>query len=181
MSQKIHKIKCGATERWSFSKIKPILDVPYLIEVQKKSYEKFVNQGIREVLDDFSPITDYSGKMELEFLEYTLEGTCKYTVKECKDRDITYTSPLKVKARLTIKETGEMKESMVFMGDFPKMTEKVLSSLTESKGWWYPNLSSQDIYKGQPDKNGIMRYDTTVIPNREPGWSLNRTITTCFR
>lgn len=168
MSQKIHKIKCGATERWSFSKIKPILDVPYLIEVQKKSYEKFVNQGIREVLDDFSPITDYSGKMELEFLEHTLEGTCKYTVKECKDRDITYTSPLKVKARLTIKETGEMKESMVFMGDFPKMTEKgtfiingvervVVSQLVRSPG----------IYtKGQPDKNGIMRYDTTVIPNR---------------
>ncbi|MFW5780276.1 MAG: DNA-directed RNA polymerase subunit beta, partial [Bacillota bacterium] len=168
MSQKIHKIKCGKVDRWSFSQIEPILEIPYLIEVQKNSYEKFVNQGIREVFDDFSPITDYSGKMELEFLEHTLEGTCKYSVKECKDRDITYTSPLKVKVRLTIKETGEMKEQTVFMGDFPKMTDKgtfiingaervVVSQLVRSPG----------VYtKGSPDKNGVMRYDTTVIPNR---------------
>lgn len=168
MSQKIHKIKCGTTERWSFSRIKPIIDMPYLIEVQKNSYEKFVNQGIREVFDDFSPIADYSGKMELEFLEHTLEGTCKYSVKECKDRDITYTWPLKVKVRLTIKETGEMKEQQVFMGDFPKMTDKgtfiingaervVVSQLVRSPG----------VYtKGENDKNGVMRYDTTIIPNR---------------
>lgn len=168
MSQKIHKIKCGTTERWSFSQIKPILSMPYLIEVQKNSYEKFVNQGIREVFDDFSPIADYSGKMELEFLEHSLEGTCKYSVKECKDRDITYTSPLKVKVRLTIKETGEMKEQTVFMGDFPKMTDKgtfiingaervVVSQLVRSPG----------VYtKGANDKNGVMRYDTTIIPNR---------------
>lgn len=168
MSEKIHKVKYGKVERWSFSQIEPILEIPYLIEVQKNSYEKFVNQGIREVLDDFSPITDYSGKMELEFLEHTLEGTCKYSVKECKDRDITYTSPLKVKVRLTIKETGEMKEQTVFMGDFPKMTDKgtfiingaervVVSQLIRSPG----------VYtKGAPDKNGVMRYDTTIIPNR---------------
>jgi DNA-directed RNA polymerase subunit beta len=168
MSQKIHKIKCGKTERWSFSQIKPILEMPYLIEVQKNSYEKFVNEGIREVFDDFSPIADYSGKMELEFLEHSLEGDCKYSVKECKDRDITFTSPLKVKVRLTIKETGEMKEQTVFMGDFPRMTEKgtfiingaervVVSQLVRSPG----------VYtKGDTDKNGIMRYDTTVIPNR---------------
>lgn len=168
MSQKIHKIKCGNTERWSFSQIKPILEMPYLIEVQKNSYEKFVNEGIREVFDDFSPISDYSGKMELEFLDHALEGTCKYSVKDCKDRDITYTSPLKVTIRLTIKETGQMQEQRVFMGDFPKMTEKgtfiingaervVVSQLVRSPG----------VYtKSESDKNGIMRFFTTVIPNR---------------
>ncbi len=168
MSQRIHKIKCGNTERWSFSKIKHILDMPYLIEVQKQSYETFINEGIREVFDDFSPITDYSGKLELEFLEHTLDGACKYTIKECKDRDVTYTSPLKVKVRLTVKETGQMQDQIVFMGDLPKMTDKgtfiingaervVVSQLVRSPG----------VYtKGEQDKNGTMRYATTVIPNR---------------
>lgn len=105
MSQKIHKIKCGKTERWTFSKIKPILPMPYLIEIQKNSYDNFIAEGIRDVFRDFSPITDYSGKLELEFLEHTLDGTCKYSIKECKERDVTYTSPLKVKVRLTIKDT----------------------------------------------------------------------------
>lgn len=168
MSQRIHKIKCGNTERWSFSKIKHILDMPYLIEVQKQSYDTFINEGIREVFADFSPITDYSGKLELEFLEHTLDGVCKYTIKECKDRDVTYTSPLKVKVRLTVKETGQMQEQIVFMGDLPKMTNKgtfiingaervVVSQLVRSPG----------VYtKGEQDKNGTMRYATTVIPNR---------------
>ena len=168
MSQKIHKIKCGNTERWSFSQIKHIIDMPYLIEVQKDSYDRFIESGIKEVFEDFSPISDYSGKLELEFVEHTLEGTCKYSVKECKDRDITYTLPLKVKVRLKIKETGEMKEQVVFMGDFPKMTEKgtfiingaervVVSQLVRSPG----------IYtKNEQDKNGVDRFFTTVIPNR---------------
>lgn len=168
MSQRIHKIKCGNTERWSFSKIKHILDMPYLIEVQKQSYDTFINEGIKEVFDDFSPITDYSGKLELEFLEHTLDGACKYTIKECKDRDVTYTSPLKVKVRLTVKETGQMQDQIVFMGDLPKMTDKgtfiingaervVVSQLVRSPG----------VYtKGEQDKNGVMRYATTVIPNR---------------
>ena len=168
MSQKIHKIKCGKTERWSFSKIKHILDMPYLIEVQRDSYDTFIREGISEVFQDFSPITDYSGKLELEFLEHTLDGTCKYTIKECKERDVTYTSPLKVKVRLTVKDTGKMLEQTVFMGDIPKMTEKgtfiingaervVVSQLVRSPG----------VYtKGELDKNGVMRYGTTVIPNR---------------
>ena len=168
MSQRIHKIKCGNTERWSFSRIKHILDMPYLIEVQKQSYETFINEGIKEVFADFSPITDYSGKLELEFLEHTLDGVCKYTIKECKDRDVTYTSPLKVKVRLTVKETGQMQDQIVFMGDLPKMTDKgtfiingaervVVSQLVRSPG----------VYtKGEQDKNGVMRYATTVIPNR---------------
>ena len=168
MSQKIHKIKCGKTERWSFSKIKHILDMPYLIEVQRDSYDTFIREGISEVFQDFSPITDYSGKLELEFLEHTLDGTCKYTIKECKERDVTYTSPLKVKVRLTVKDTGKMLEQTVFMGDIPKMTEKgtfiingaervVVSQLVRSPGV-YTN--------GDYDKNGVMRFDTTVIPNR---------------
>ena len=98
MSQRIHKVKRGNVERWSFSKIKEIIDIPYLIEVQKKSYEIFLQNGIREVFEDFSPITDTSGRLELEFLEHTLSGDCKYTVKECKDRDVTYTTPLRVKS-----------------------------------------------------------------------------------
>ncbi len=168
MSQRIHKIKCGNTERWSFSRIKHILDMPYLIEVQKQSYDTFINEGIKEVFDDFSPITDYSGKLELKFLEHTLDGACKYTIKECKDRDVTYTSPLKVKVRLTVKETGQMQDQIVFMGDLPKMTDKgtfiingaervVVSQLVRSPG----------VYtKGEQDKNGVMRYATTIIPNR---------------
>ena len=80
MSQRIHKIMCGKTERWTFSKIKPILDMPYLIEVQKNSYDAFIKDGIREVFEDFSPITDFSGKFELEFLDHSIEGPCKYTV-----------------------------------------------------------------------------------------------------
>ncbi|MBR1748111.1 MAG: DNA-directed RNA polymerase subunit beta [Clostridia bacterium] len=168
MSQKIHKIKCGNTERYTFSKIKHILDMPYLIEVQRNSYETFINEGIKDVFQDFSPITDYSGKLQLEFLDHVLDGTCKYTIKECKERDVTYTSPLKVRVRVTIKDTGEIKEDTVFMGDIPKMTETgtfiingaervVVSQLVRSPG----------VYtKSELDKNGVPRFFTTVIPNR---------------
>ena len=169
MSQRIHKVKRGNVERWSFSKIKEIIDIPYLIEVQKKSYEIFLQNGIREVFEDFSPITDTSGRLELEFLEHTLSGECKYTVKECKDRDVTYTTPLRVKIRLTHKDTGEVQEQTVFMGDFPRMTENgtfiingaervVVSQLVRSPGVYTP--------KGDYDRNGIRRFDTTVIPSR---------------
>ena len=114
MSERIHKVKRGNVERWSFGKIKEIIDIPYLIDV---------NQGVREVLDDFSPIVDYGNKIELEFLDHSLSGECKYSVKECKNHDATYTVPLRVKVRLTVKETGVVKEAEVFMGDFPRMTE----------------------------------------------------------
>ena len=169
MSQRTHTVKRGDVERQSFGKIKETIDIPYLIEVQKNSYEAFLKQGIREVFDDFSPITDYSNKLELDFLEHTLEGDCKYSVKECKDRDATYTTPLRVKVRLTVKETGKMMEQTIFMGDFPKMTENgtfiingaervVVSQLVRSPGVYTD--------KGIPDKNGILRYKTTVIPSR---------------
>ena len=163
MSERIHKVKRGNVERWSFGKIKEIIDIPYLID------EAFVNQGVREVLDDFSPIVDYGNKIELEFLDHSLSGECKYSVKECKNHDATYTVPLRVKVRLTVKETGVVKEAEVFMGDFPRMTENgtfiingaervVVSQLVRSPGVY--------TAKGVADKNGTLRYETTVIPSR---------------
>ncbi len=169
MTQRIHKVKRGNVERWSFSKNKDVLEIPYLIEVQKKSYESFINQGIREVLDDFSPITDYSNKIELSFLEHSLSQESKYSVKESKNRDATYTTSLRVKVRLTVKDTGKVIDSDVYMGEFPKMTENgtfiingaervVVSQLVRSPGVY--------TAKGVADKNGILRYETTVIPSR---------------
>ena len=168
MSQRIHKVMCGKTERWTFSKIKPILDMPYLIEVQKESYDAFVRDGIREVFEDFSPLTDYSGKFELEFINHTTDGPCKYSIDECKERDATYTFPLPVTVRLTYKDTGVMQEKNIFMGDIPKMTDKgtfiingaeraVVSQLVRSPGVY----TVENI-----DKNGTPRYNTTVIPTR---------------
>ncbi len=168
MSQKIHNQMYGMTERRDFSKIKNVLAIPYLIEVQKNSYNSFIGEGIDEVLRDYSPISDFSGKLELEFLSHSLDGEPKYSVKECKDRDATYAVPLKVKTRLTIKETGEVVEQDVFMGDFPLMTEAgsfvingaervIVSQLVRSPGVYNDKVL---------DKNGVPRYNTTVIPNR---------------
>lgn len=168
MSQiKVHKVKYGNTERLSFSKIKDILDIPYLIEVQKESYKNFMEHGIKDVLDEYSPIRDFSNRMELSFLSYTLEGTPKYSVKESKSRDATYAIPLKVKARLTNLETGEIIDQEVFMGDFPLMTDSgsfiingaervIVSQLVRSPGV-YCNM--------ERDKNGVPRYSCTMIPN----------------
>ncbi|MDR0696508.1 MAG: DNA-directed RNA polymerase subunit beta [Christensenellaceae bacterium] len=166
MNQRIHKVECGNVERWSFGKIKKVLDMPYLIEVQKSSYDAFLKNGIREVFADFSPITDFSGKLELQFLEHSIEGDCKYNINECKDRDATYTMPLRVKIRLLMKETGKMMEQTVFMGDFPKMTENgtfvingaervVVSQLVRSPG----------VYTTISEKNSAA-YCTTIIPSR---------------
>ena len=168
MSQRIHKVMYGATERRDFSRIKDVLAIPYLIEVQKKSYENFIEEGIAEVFNDYSPIVDYAGRYQLEFLGYTLTGEPKYSVKECKDRDTTYALPLKVRARLTNKETGETIEQEVFMGDFPLMTEAgsfvingaervIVSQLVRSPGVY----SERSL-----DRNGVPRFKTTVIPNR---------------
>ena len=168
MSQRIHKVMYGTTERRDFSRIKDVLAIPYLIEVQKKSYENFIDEGIAEVFNDYSPIVDYAGRYQLEFLGYTLTGEPKYSVKECKDRDTTYALPLKVRARLTNRETGETIEQEVFMGDFPLMTEAgsfvingaervIVSQLVRSPGVY----SERSL-----DRNGVPRFKTTVIPNR---------------
>ena len=168
MSQRIHKVMYGTTERQDFSRIKDVLAIPYLIEVQKDSYWNFVKDGIREVFRDYSPIVDFAGKLRLEFLDHSLEGTPKYSVKECKDRDTTYALPLRVKTRLTNQETGEVVEQEVFMGDFPLMTDSgsfiingaervIVSQLVRSPG----------VYsESSLDRNGTPRYKTTVIPNR---------------
>ena len=168
MPQHIHKVKYGNTERLCFSRIKETLPIPYLIALQKDSYRQFVTEGIQEVLDDFSPVRDYAGRMELQFLGFSLEGTPKYDVKECKERDATYSLPLKVKVRLVHTDTGEATVEDVFMGDFPLMTENgsfiingaervVVSELVRSPG----------IYSGVTiDRAGVPRYDTTVMPSR---------------
>ena len=168
MSQRIHKVMYGTTERQDFSRIKDVLAIPYLIEVQKDSYWNFVKDGIREVFRDYSPIVDFAGKLRLEFLDHSLEGTPKYSVKECKDRDTTYALPLRVKTRLTNQETGEVVEQEVFMGDFPLMTDSgsfiingaervIVSQLVRSPGVY----SERSL-----DRNGTPRYKPTVIPNR---------------
>ncbi len=169
MTRKIRKEKFGNHERWNFSKIDNVLDIPYLIEVQKDSYDWFVKDGIREVLEDFSPIADKSNHFELYFMDYSLGGKSKYDEKECKDRDATFAIPLKVKVKLVYKDTGNIVEQEVFMGDFPLMTgngsfiingaERVIvSQLVRSPGVY--NLLELD------KKDGHHLYQTTVIPSR---------------
>jgi DNA-directed RNA polymerase subunit beta len=152
----------------SFAKIDEVLQMPDLIEVQKKSYKWFLEEGLREVFREISPIESFTGNLALEFVDYRLENTPKYSVEECKDRDTTYAVPMKVKVRLTNRETGEIKESEVFMGDFPLMTEKgtfiingaervIVSQLVRSPGVYYEQ---------QFDKFGKRLISATVIPNR---------------
>ncbi len=151
-----------------FSKIKEIADVPNLIELQVDSYKWFIEEGLKEVFDDISPIEDYTGNLILEFVDYSLDDKPKYDIEECKDRDATYCAPLKVKVRLINKETGEIKEQEVFMGDFPLMTEKgtfvingaervIVSQLVRSPGVYYAL---------ERDKTGKKLISSTVIPNR---------------
>ena len=152
----------------SYSRIDEVLEVPNLIEVQKRSYQWFLDEGLKEVFRDISPITDYTDKLVLEFVDYKLDKKTKYTVEECKERDVTYSAALKVRVRLINRETGEVKEQEVFMGDFPLMTDKgtfiingaervVVSQLVRSPGVYF----SEEI-----DKAGKKLYSGTVIPNR---------------
>ncbi|MDI6907845.1 MAG: DNA-directed RNA polymerase subunit beta [Thermoanaerobacterales bacterium] len=156
-----------AKERVVFGKLREALELPDLVEVQKKSYRWFLDQGLREVFQDISPIQDFTGNLVLEFLDYSL-GEPKYAVQECKDRDVTYAAPLRVKVRLINRETGEVKEQDVFMGDFPLMTDKgtfiingaervIVSQLVRSPGVYFD---------AQPDPNGKLIYTATVIPSR---------------
>ena len=119
---KVKPVTLGKTQRMSFSRIDEVIDMPNLIEVQKNSYKWFLDQGLKEVFHDVATIEDFTGNLALEFIDYRL-GEPKYTIKECKERDATYAAPLRVTARLLNKETGEVKEQEIFMGDFPLMTD----------------------------------------------------------
>lgn len=164
----MHTEKYGITERVSFSRNQNVLELPDLIDIQTKSYKWFLEEGLREVFDDISPIQDYAGALVLEFVDYYLEDTPKYTEEEAKDRDANYSCPLKVKVRLINRETEEVKEQEVFMGDFPLMTESgsfiingaervIVSQLVRSPSVYF----STDI-----DKSGNDIFSATVIPNR---------------
>jgi DNA-directed RNA polymerase subunit beta len=164
----IHPVKVGERTRWSYSEIDEIMGMPDLIEIQKNSYVWFLNEGLKEVFQDISPIEDFTGNLVLEFIDHTLDKNPKYSVDECRERDVTYAVPLRVKVRLINKETGEVKEQEVFMGDFPLMTENgtfiingaervIVSQLVRSPGIYYDR---------QKDKNGRDLYSGTVIPNR---------------
>lgn len=165
----VHPVQVGKRTRMSFSKLKEVADMPNLIEVQLDSYQWFLDEGLQEVFNDINPITDYTGNLVLEFVGYKLDlDNIKYSVEECKERDATYAAPLKVKVRLLNKETGEVKEQEVFMGDFPLMTEQgtfvingaervIVSQLVRSPGVYY----SYSV-----DKTGKKLFASTVIPNR---------------
>ena len=119
----VHEVKNGKAKRMSFSKIKEVVDMPDLIDIQKQSYEWFLKNGLKDVLADASPITDFSGNLMLEFVDYRLESETKYTIEEAKERNTTYSSRLQVQVRLINRETGEIKEQEIFFGDLPLMTD----------------------------------------------------------
>lgn len=163
----VYPVKVGKRDRWSYAKIQEVLEMPNLIEIQQNSYDWFLKEGLREMFYDISPIQDFTGNLILEFVDYTL-GEPKYSVEDCKERDVTYAAPLRVKVRLINKETGEVKEQEVFMGDFPLMTEKgtfiingaervIVSQLVRSPGVYYAE---------QIDTSGKRLYSATIIPNR---------------
>ncbi len=120
----VHEILLGNRKKMSFSRIKEVKEMPDFVEIQKASYKRFVDEGLKEVFDDISPITGYNDNLKLEFIGYSLDENPKYSVEECKERDVNYAVPLKVTVRLINNETGEIKEQEVFMGDFPLMTEQ---------------------------------------------------------
>ena len=164
----VHEVKNGKTTRKSFSKIAEVIDMPDLIEVQKSSYKWFLDSGLRDVFHDISPIVDYSGNLMLEFVDYRLEDETKYSIEQAKERNTTYASRLQVKVRLLNKETSEIKEQEIFMGDFPLMTENgtfiingaervVVSQLVRSPGVYFDRIK---------DKTGKITFTGTVMPNR---------------
>ena len=127
-------VKLGRKERMTFSKIDQVAQMPNLIQIQTESYNWFIEEGLKEVFEDISPIQDYAGNLALEFIDYSLNDPPKYEQEECKERDVTYAAPLKVRVRLINKETGEVKEQEVFMGDFPLMTEKTPEQEAPAEG-----------------------------------------------
>ncbi len=168
MAKAAQMVKHGKIERLSYSRINEVMEMPNFIEIQKNSYEWFLNKGLKEVFRDIDTITDYTGNLELSFIDFKMDDKPKYTIKECKERDATYAAPMRVTARLYNKETGEIKENEVFMGDFPIMTESgtfvingaervIISQLVRSPGVYF------DI---DHDKVGKELYKAQIIPNR---------------
>jgi DNA-directed RNA polymerase subunit beta len=164
----VKDVQLGTTTRKSFAKINEVMQMPNLIEVQKKSYQWFLDEGLKEVFRDIGSITDYTGNLVLDFIDYSMDDEPKYSIAQCKARDVTYAKPLKVRARLQNKETGEVKENTIFMGDLPLMTDAgtfvingaercIVSQLVRSPGVYY-NM--------EHDKTGKELYTNTVIPNR---------------
>ena len=165
---KVKDVQHGKTTRKSFARINEILEMPNLIEVQKKSYQWFLDEGLREVFADTASITDYTGNLELSFLDYSMDEAPKYSVEECKARDATYASPLKVRMRLRNKETGEIKEQEIFMGDFPKMTDSATFIINGAERAIASQLvRSPGVYYGREyDKTDKLLLSATVIPYR---------------
>ena len=164
----VKPVKMGKNTRMSFSKINEVLDMPNLIEVQKNSYEWFLHDGLKEVFEDVSGITDFNGNLVLDFIDYKLDETPNYSVTECKERDATYSAALRVTARLENKVTGEIQDNEVYMGEFPLMTDSgtfvingaervIVSQLVRSPGVYF---------KMDYDKTGKELFSSTVIPNR---------------
>ena len=164
----VKDVQLGTTTRKSFAKINEVMQMPNLIEVLKKSYQWFLDVGLEEVFRDIGSLTDYTGNLVLDFIDYTMDEDPKYTIAQCKARDVTYAKPLKVRARLQNKETGEVKENIINMGDFPLMTDTgtfvingaervIVSELVRSPGFYYSVTM---------DPSGKKIYGTTVIPNR---------------
>jgi DNA-directed RNA polymerase subunit beta len=165
----VHEIEVGRRKRMSFSRIEEVLDMPNLIEVQKNSYKRFLEEDLKEVFNEVSPITDYTENLQLRFESYYLDKNPKYTVEECKERDVSYSAPLRVTVSLTNKATGEIKEQQVFMGDFPIMTDQgtfiingaervIVSQLVRSPGAYFAEQMDS--------KTGKALYSATIIPNR---------------
>ena len=154
-------------QRRSFARISEVLELPNLIEIQSSSYQWFLDEGLKEMFQDISPIEDFAGNLSLEFIDYSL-GESKYSVEESKERDVTYSAPLRVKLRLVNKETGEVKDQDVFMGDFPLMTEMGTFVINGAERVIVSQLvrSPSVYYSGKLDKNGRKVFTATVIPNR---------------
>lgn len=157
-------------KRRNYARISEVLELPNLIEIQTKSYEWFLREGLIEMFRDISPIEDFTGNLSLEFVDYRL-GEPKYDLEESKNRDATYAAPLRVKVRLIIKETGEVKEQEVFMGDFPLMTDTGTFVINGAERVIVSQLvRSPSVYFNEKiDKNGRENYDATIIPNRVHG------------
>ena len=164
----VHPVKLGRNTRMSYGKIREVIEMPNLIEIQKNSYDWFLNEGLKEVFHDVSPITDYTGNLILEFIDYRIDMTPKYDIEECKERDATYAAPLRVKVRLINKETGEVKEQEIFMGDFPIMTPSGTFIINGAERVIVSQLvRAPSVYYAEKfDKIGKKLFTSQVIPNR---------------